>query len=50
MLWNDGTVHLSVPMSTTEEIINKFIESKIDWIESKLKYLNEHYKETDSGN
>lgn len=44
----DGTVHLTVPMATTEEFINRFIESKKDWIESKLNYFNERYKDTDS--
>jgi predicted metal-dependent hydrolase len=44
----DGTVHLTVPMATSEEFINRFIESKKDWIESKLNYFNERYKETDS--
>ena len=44
----DGTVHLTVPMATTEDYINKFIDSKKDWIESKLKYLNECDKKADS--
>ena len=44
----DGTVHLTVPMATTEDFINRFIESKEDWIESKLKYLNECDKKADS--
>lgn len=44
----DGTVHLTVPMATTEDFINRFIESKKDWIESKLKYFNECDKKADS--
>ena len=44
----DGTVHLTVPMATTEDFINRFIESKKDWIESKLKYFNECDKNVDS--
>ena len=44
----DGTVHLTVPMATTEDFIDGFIESKKDWIESKLNYFNERDKKADS--
>jgi len=44
----DGTVHLTVPMAASDDLINRFIESKKDWIEEKLTYFNEYYKETDS--
>lgn len=39
-----GTVHLTVPLNTSDEFISKFLESKEKWIEDKVKLFKENYK------
>lgn len=45
-VYRDFSIKLSLPMNVADEWINKFLESKKDWIESKL----EMYKATDGYN
>ena len=45
-VYRDFSIKLSLPMNVADEWINKFLESKKDWIESKL----EMYKATDRYN
>lgn len=45
-VYRDFSIKLSLPMNVADEWINKFLESKKDWIESKL----EIYKATDGYN
>lgn len=36
----DGAVCVKAPINMREEVINKFIEDKQDWIRSKLSFIN----------
>lgn len=39
-----GTIHLTVPLDTSDEFINKFLISKEKWIKDKVKYFKDNYK------
>lgn len=37
----DGAICVKAPLNMRDEIINKFVEEKQDWIRSKLSFINE---------
>src|SRR3712207_1636226 len=41
---SQGTVHLTVPLNTSDEFINKFLKSKEKWIKKKVEFFKDNYK------
>lgn len=41
---SQGTVHLTVPLNTSDEFINKFLKSKEKWIKKKMEFFKDNYK------
>ena len=40
----DGSIHLTVPESATDDYIERVISNKQEWIEQQLKHFEENYK------
>ncbi|MDU2489164.1 MAG: SprT family zinc-dependent metalloprotease [Clostridium celatum] len=40
----DGSIHLTVPETATDDYIERVISNKQEWIESQLKHFNENYE------
>ena len=38
----DGAVCIKAPINMKDEIINKFVADKQDWIKSKLSFINQN--------
>ena len=41
---SDGSVHLTVPESATDDYISRIIENRKEWIEAQLKHFNDNYE------